>query len=95
MIYYVPQNIEDYCLDFEVCSSLDGRSVAHEAVKRGRLPKDFDKWEIKDDEGWSVAHEAGYWGNLPEDFNKWGIKDNRGWSVAAMCAKWRKLIKNL
>ena len=63
----------------------------------GKLPKDFDGWDLADTEGWSLAHEAAKWGTLPEGFSQWDLADKYGRTVkqvaderAKKFAEWRE-----
>lgn len=65
----------------------NGRTIAHEAARKGKLPKNFDQWSVADKLGWSVAHEAAKYNTLPQDFNQWGIREKFGWTVAHCVAQ--------
>ena len=61
--------------------SNDELNELFEQARRGRLPKDFDSWELADGEGFSVAHAAARFWMLPPGFDRWEIADKRGWTV--------------
>jgi hypothetical protein len=46
------------------------------------LPKDFNTWEMADENGTTIAHMAARFGHLPSDFNQWELADKDGWTVA-------------
>ena len=55
----------------------------------GTLSKDFNRWDICNEDGWTVAHEAALYGNLPESFDRWSLADKNGlvvvYAAAFMC----------
>ena len=53
-----------------------------EQASEGKLPPDFDRWEILNDACWTVAHEAAKHGHLPAGFDRWDMSDAHGWTVA-------------
>lgn len=56
--------------------------MAHEAAADGRLPPDFNQWDLADKNGWTVAHVVAEHGILPPDFNQWSLKGKDGRTVA-------------
>lgn len=65
--------------------------LAHLAARNGRLPEDFDQWDIRDRYGRTVAHEAALAGTLPAFFDQWemvGPTPVYGWCSVAHAAAW-------
>ena len=49
------------------------RTSVFEQALTGELPADFDRWDLKDHNGWPVAHIAYAAGHLPADFDRWDL----------------------
>lgn len=69
--------------DFEL-ELPSGNSVAIELALNKILPKDFNYWDIVNNNinKWTVAHICATLKTLPEDFNNWELSDVNGWTVA-------------
>lgn len=73
--------------DFDQWSmTLNGKTLAHDALERGCLPPDFDQWALCDANKVTVAHHAASKRKLPPHFNQWTLCEKGGWSVAHECA---------
>ena len=64
-----------------------GNTVAHSAAYAGRLPKDFDRWELRAADLSTVAHAAAFAGKLPERFSAWHLRDGFGETVARLALR--------
>jgi hypothetical protein len=67
---------------YEGLSYDDARAL----VIAGKLPVDFDRWELADISGWTVAHMAALCGHLPANFDQWDLADTNDWTVAHSAA---------
>jgi len=61
--------------------------IVFEQAKFGGLPEDFDRWDLRDPDGWTIAHWAITRGPLPASFNQWELADNLGRMVAHLGAR--------
>jgi hypothetical protein len=52
----------------------------------GKLPANFNRWELADSSGWTIAHEGALHGCLPYDFDQWDMVNIYGWTVAHSAA---------
>jgi hypothetical protein len=83
--------------DFEAMAGGFGWTVAHECARYGTLPKNFDKWSLRETaQGQTVAHIFAQHSDdpFPSDFDQWDMVNNDGWSVAHFAAAHGKLPKD-
>lgn len=65
-----------------------------EAARKGKLPPDFDRWDLADKDGWTVAHITAQKHQLPLGFNRWRLVDIAGRSVAQVAEDKNKLPRS-
>lgn len=82
----IPDDFDRYSCYYDADS---GKTLAHEAVKYGKLPNTYNNYhdEHYDHNGNTVAHIAALHGNLPDNFNQWDLKNDMGETVAHYYAK--------
>jgi ankyrin repeat protein len=69
-------------------------TVALAAIETyGRLPDGFDRWDLKDEDGWTLAHYAAEYGGLPDDFSRWDLTNNDGVTVAQWAVEKNRALK--
>lgn len=91
--------IEDFLtLDSSTLKSITDknsqRTFAHNLAGAGQLPKNFNMWDLADQDGWTVGFEAASYGKLPSDFNQWDLKGPEGISIAHIAAASNTLPPN-
>lgn len=81
-------------IPWSICSN-NGWSLAHQAADDGKLPDDFNMWEIATKiHNITVAHVAAGTMVLNLTPKQWTMADNTGWTVAHVAACSHNLPKN-